>query len=85
MKMGVPIAASKSPPLPEIAGDAAVWFDPTDMDDAAAAIQRVVGDQQVRTSLIKQGHERVKAFSWGKSARATLDVYKRIQDTSGMR
>ncbi len=84
MKMGVPIAASKRPPMPEVAGDAAVWFDPTDMDEAGAAIQRVVGDQTLRMSLIKQGRERAQTFSWEKSARATLDVYKHIQNTSGV-
>jgi len=44
----------------------------------------VVGDQTLRTSLIKHGRERAQTFSWPKSARATLDVYKRIQDMCGM-
>jgi glycosyltransferase involved in cell wall biosynthesis len=84
MKMGVPVAASKLPPLPEVAGDAAVWFDPTDEADAGSAIQRVVGDEKLRGSLISQGRERVQAFSWEKSARATLEIYRRIHDTCGV-
>jgi glycosyltransferase involved in cell wall biosynthesis len=60
--------------LPEIAGDAALYVDPTDVDAIAAAMLRLSWDEELRQRLIAAGYENVKRFSWDKAARETLAV-----------
>ena len=60
--------------LPEIAGDAAILVDPTDVDAIADAMLRLSRDEALRAKLIAAGHENVKRFSWEKAARETLAV-----------
>ena len=63
--------------MAEIAGDAALLVDPYDVDEIAEAIYRVLTDENLRKDLIKKGLERVSQFSWEKTARETLTVYKK--------
>jgi glycosyltransferase involved in cell wall biosynthesis len=77
MVRGVPVACSDASSLPEVAGDAAVYFDPLDIDSIAAALQRVLGDEQLRKQLAERGRERGQRFSWAATAAATLASYHR--------
>jgi glycosyltransferase involved in cell wall biosynthesis len=72
MARGTPVAAARATALPETAGDAAVLFDPLDVDDIAAAIVRALGE---RESLTARGLARAAQFTWEATARATADVY----------
>lgn len=72
--LGVPVMAANTSSLPEIAGDAALYVDPTDVDAIAAAMLRLSRDEGLRQRLIAAGHENVKRFSWDKAARETLAV-----------
>lgn len=76
MVFGVPTVVSNIPCLSEMCGDASLYFDPTDVSDIAAKIERMVTKGDLRDELIKKGLENVKRFSWKKMAQETLDVYE---------
>ncbi|GAI15126.1 unnamed protein product, partial [marine sediment metagenome] len=77
MSCRVPVITSNYGGMAEIAGDAALLVDPYDVDEIAEAIYRVLTDENLRKDLIKKGLERVSQFSWEKTARETLAVYKK--------
>jgi glycosyltransferase involved in cell wall biosynthesis len=73
-QMGVPVMTANNSALPEVAGDAALLVDPTDVDAIADAMLRLSQDEALRQQLIAAGYENVKRFSWEKAARQTLAV-----------
>ena len=73
-----PLALSNASCFPEIALDAASYFDPKDIDSMALAIERILQDEQFRKDIISKGAQRVTSFSWEKSVEQHLDVYKSI-------
>ena len=74
MAAGIPAACSDIPPLHEVAGDAALFFNQLDEDAIAAAIERVMNDASLRERLATAGRERARGFSWAKAAEQTLEV-----------
>ena len=64
--------------LPEIAGDAALLINPDDVDGLAHAMQRALEDEALRTQMRQRGLANAARFSWEKTARETLDIYRRI-------
>jgi glycosyltransferase involved in cell wall biosynthesis len=77
MARGVPVACSNASSLPEIAGDAALMFDPGDEGAIASALQRLVSDAPLAEDLRARGLSRVREFTWERTARLTLDSYGR--------
>jgi glycosyltransferase involved in cell wall biosynthesis len=77
MARGTPVACSNRTSLPEVAGDAALYFDPLDPAAIAEAIEQLLTDGDLRTRLRQSGLERVLRFSWEATAEATLDCYER--------
>ncbi|MCQ8894113.1 MAG: glycosyltransferase family 4 protein [Methanolinea sp.] len=78
---GCPAVLSNGGSLPEIGGQAAVYFDPLDLDSIHICVKRVVMDEQLRMNMRELGYERVKKFTWEEAARKTRDVYqKAIED-----
>jgi glycosyltransferase involved in cell wall biosynthesis len=77
---GVPVMCAHNSALPEVAGDAAILVDPTDMDAIADAMLRLSQDEALRQQLIARGYENVKRFSWQKAARETLDVLEKAMN-----
>lgn len=75
MRYGVPVAASDSSCLPEILGDAAVWFDPRDREAMRAVLLRAFGDEALRARLSAAGPERARRFSWKDCAERTYRIY----------
>jgi glycosyltransferase involved in cell wall biosynthesis len=75
---GVPVVASSAGALPEIAGDSARFFDPHSEEDMAKVMQRALLDPDLRTRLVEKGHTNAQSFSWDRTARETLDVYKSV-------
>lgn len=71
---GVPVLTSNNSSLPEVAGDAALLVDPTDVDAIANAMLRLSQDEVLRQQLIEAGYANVRRFSWEKAARETLTV-----------
>jgi glycosyltransferase involved in cell wall biosynthesis len=70
---GVPVVASTTGSMPEVAGDAAELVDPYDTSSIKEGIEKIIRGPK---SYIEKGERRVKDFSWEKTAKMTLDVYK---------
>ena len=68
MACGLPVAASRRGSLPEIVGEAGVFFDPLDPEDMAEALQRPLGDEELRASLSAAGLARAARHSWQEAA-----------------
>ncbi len=78
MACGTPIAASRKSSIPEVAGDAAVYFNPEYSLSIAEAINDLLNDKKLSEGLSAKGLARVKNFSWKKCAKETLDVITKI-------
>jgi glycosyltransferase involved in cell wall biosynthesis len=77
MARGVPVACSNTSSLPEVAGDAALLFDPHDESAIADAVRRLLGDPDEAGRLRAHGRQRARLFTWNRTARLTLDSYAR--------
>jgi glycosyltransferase involved in cell wall biosynthesis len=75
---GCPTIVSNSSSLSEIAGDAACYIDPGDAESLMRGIESVLSDRYYREELIKKGYERLKFFSWEKTALETKKVYDNL-------
>ena len=78
MACGVPVVCSNASSLSEVAGDAALLFDPLDVEGMAAAMERVLGDERLRAELVERGLKRAREFSWERCARETLAVLESV-------
>jgi glycosyltransferase involved in cell wall biosynthesis len=76
MAAGVPVLVSDTPALRETVGEAGWAVDPFQVEGMAAAIIRVLRDDRLRKDLIAKGLTRAEEFSWPRTARRTLDVYR---------
>lgn len=76
---GRPVITSHVASMPEVAGDAALFVDPTDVSDIRRAIERVTSDQDLREDLIRKGYENVKRFSPDVIAQQYLSLYARVR------
>ena len=76
MACGTPIACSNTAAMPEVAGNAAEFFDPASVDSMVAVIQRLLDDEKLRQDLSRKALKRAKAFSWPRTAEKTLAVIK---------
>jgi glycosyltransferase involved in cell wall biosynthesis len=74
---GTPVATSNATSLPEVAGDAALYFDPEDTGGIAAAIERLLADEALRERLREAGLRQAAKFSWAQTAAATVASYRR--------
>jgi glycosyltransferase involved in cell wall biosynthesis len=78
MTAGVPVVAARAGSIPEIAGDAALLVEPTDEHALAREMRRVLDDKGTRTELVARGHDRVRAFSWDRTARSLASCYRKL-------
>jgi glycosyltransferase involved in cell wall biosynthesis len=74
MACGTPVIAANSSSLPEVVGTAGLLVDQLQVDEIAAAMQRLLADEALRGTLSRQGRERAALFSWDRCARETLSV-----------
>ena len=75
MASGCPVAASTAGSIPEVCGDAAILFDPTDVRDMASAIDRALA---APPALVSAGLERVRAFTWASCVATHERVYRSV-------
>ena len=73
-----PVLLSNTSSLPEVGGDAALYFDPHSATSIRKTVQKVAQSEQVRKEMIQKGSEQVKKFSWDKCTKQTLEVYKKV-------
>ncbi len=74
---GLPLVSSQATCLPEIYGEAWLYFDPTDADDMAQKIKIVLESPEIAKKLSNAGPKQAAKYSWLTMARQTLDVYKK--------
>jgi glycosyltransferase involved in cell wall biosynthesis len=75
---GCPVILNNSSSLPEIGGDSAIYFNPDDRESIIRAVETVLFNEKYREDLIKKGSERLKFFSWKKTAYSTKKVYNNL-------
>jgi glycosyltransferase involved in cell wall biosynthesis len=78
MKRGVPVVSSSLTCMPEILGDATLYFNPLNIDDMAEKIKNALVNRGLREELIKKGFEQIKKYSWQQMAKETENIYKEI-------
>ena len=78
MACGTPVMTSDISSMPEVVGDVALLFDPYSVEDIAEKILKLARDNSMRNILSEEGIERAKKFSWEKSARKILNIYKKV-------
>ena len=79
----LPLLCSNMTSLPEIAGNAALYFNPYDTDEIAAAIVKFYSNDALREDLVAKGKERLKEFSWKKNAAEAVQLYERTLSGNG--
>ena len=82
MRVGVPVACSNSTSLPEIAEDAAVYFNPYSIKDIANKIYSLINNKELRDTLLLKGNIRIQNFSWIKCADETITAIKKLYNKS---
>ena len=73
MAAGLPIACSERGPMPEVLGDAGVYFDPEEPVSIVSAIQKLGDDASLRALLAQRAWQRAQDYSWARCARETLN------------
>jgi alpha-1,3-rhamnosyl/mannosyltransferase len=79
MRRGVPVACSNASAVPEVAGDAALLFDPHSPNDLAAAVTRLLRDRGLADELAARGRVRAAEFTWRRAAEETLASFERAR------
>ena len=80
MSLGAPVVAANAGAIPEVVGDAAVLFDPYDVDDMARGMAGVLLDPQLAEKMTQRGYARAAEFTWSAAARGTLDVLREVAE-----
>jgi alpha-1,3-rhamnosyl/mannosyltransferase len=78
MGCGTPVACSQTSSLPEVAGDAAVLFDPQDVDALTDALRRLLSDHGLAEALAARGLAQAARFSWARAAQETAALYHEL-------
>jgi len=83
MARDVPVACSDVGALSEVAGDAALLFDPHSPATIAVAVARILAEPELAADLVARGRERCRQFTWRRTAEATLGSYRRALAARG--
>ena len=78
MACGTPVVCSNAASLPEVVGNAAIMVDPYDVEGLAEAMHRVLADADLREELREKGLARARQFTWERTARETVAVYREV-------
>jgi glycosyltransferase involved in cell wall biosynthesis len=76
MASGTPVVLADATSLPEVGGEAALYFEPGNVEQLRAQIERVLGDQTLRELLVARGLARAANFTWSRAAERTAEVYR---------
>jgi glycosyltransferase involved in cell wall biosynthesis len=77
---GCPAVLANTSSLPEIGGNAALYFDPYSIEDMRFAIEKVITSPSIQSELINRGKEQIKKYSWKKCAEKTIKVYRTLEN-----
>lgn len=78
MSLGLPVISSYASCLPEVYGEAALYFDPDQVDELVARLETLIGDPQLREEMTERGYFQVRKYSWEKMGQETVAIYKQI-------
>lgn len=78
MKNDCPVVCSNSSSLPEVGGDAALYFEKDNSEDLANKVKKIVLDNSIRQNMITKGKKQLKKFSWEKTSEELFDAYKSL-------
>jgi glycosyltransferase involved in cell wall biosynthesis len=78
MSHGCPVVCSDAGPIPEVVGDAGVYFDPHNAEELRTALERVATTEGLQADLRARGYARIAAFSWDRCAAETARIYREI-------
>ncbi|MFH1288993.1 MAG: glycosyltransferase family 1 protein, partial [bacterium] len=78
MAKGCPVVSSNKSSMPEVLGNAAIYFNPDDKQDMQNKIEKIIDDENLRRDLVKRGYEQAKKYNWWECASKTLEVYNKI-------
>ncbi|XOB46584.1 MAG: glycosyltransferase family 4 protein [Candidatus Nealsonbacteria bacterium] len=73
--LGIPVLTSNISSLPEVAGNAAFYVNPYNIEEIAKGMEKIAFDESLRQNLIKKGFENIKRFSWEKAAKQLLNLF----------
>jgi glycosyltransferase involved in cell wall biosynthesis len=76
MLRGLPVACSNAPAVAEVAGDAALTFDPERQEEIDGAVRRLLDDRELARRLAEQGPQRAQAFTWRRTGELSLGGYR---------
>ena len=77
MHYNTPVVSSNATCMPEVLGEAAVYFDPKDVEEMASQIKKVLSGPALQKKLIANGKKQLKKYSWKRMAEQTLELYKK--------
>ena len=78
MSLGTPVLSSRAASMPEVLGDAAVYFDPNSEADFSKKVEQLLTDNKQRVQMIARGRQQVLQYSWRHCAEQTLAVYRDV-------
>lgn len=78
MAAGCPVVSSNTSSMPEVIGDAGIFFDPNNIESIQVAVENVVYSEQLKSDIIALGYKNIENFSWQKCADETLSIYKNL-------
>jgi glycosyltransferase involved in cell wall biosynthesis len=78
MQLGTPVVTSRVSSLPEIAGEAALYVDPYDINDIGRAIKTIVSDADLRAELVRRGRIQAELFSLARYRERVSDLYQKL-------
>lgn len=78
MACGAPVVSSTAASMPEVGGDAAVYFDPHNVEELATAIERVIDSPSLQAELRGKGLKQAAKFTWEESARKHIEAYRKV-------
>jgi glycosyltransferase involved in cell wall biosynthesis len=79
MRRGLPVACSNTSSLPEVGGEAVLYFDPLRVEEIANAVSALLTDRRLAAELVQKGAERQSEFTWHRTAEETLESYERAR------
>jgi len=78
LALGTPVICSNTSSLPEVGGEAALYFDPMNIDDIASKIEQITTDKVLRDNLLSHRDEQINKFSWKKTANNIFSIIREI-------
>jgi glycosyltransferase involved in cell wall biosynthesis len=80
MTAGIPVCASNCSAIPEVAGDAAIYFDPYNPTDIARKMEELVGNEKLAGALVSKGYGNILRFSWDDTATKCSKICRELAE-----